>query len=364
MKSTMTLTDMAAELERQNTVKRDFVADTRKMEFGVTETPITQNDGSMAMSHNVALRGLPIGDAPLRKTAHDQFATTLGIPRPYYQRMLADAPDLLVTNLNRWMEQEPKQRMVRTLDGEVRALLSDRYRPLDNFDLAMAVLPKLQETEAAVVSINLTEDHLYLQATSERIRGDVQVGDTVQAGVTIRNSEVGLGTLSFEEMMWRLICSNGMVHGIATRQRHVGRSHGDWSGDIGEFLRDETRRLDDAAFWNKVVDATAAMFSQARFDTRVEQYRQATTDEIVKPIEIVEVASKRFELSDDEQSRALSNLVNGGSMSRWGLANAVTALAHDIDDPARALEVEKFGAQIIELGQPEWRKMAEAAAKN
>jgi hypothetical protein len=35
--------------------------------------------------------------------------------------------------------------MLRTLDGQVRAVLSDRYRRLDNFDLAESVLPILQQ---------------------------------------------------------------------------------------------------------------------------------------------------------------------------------------------------------------------------
>jgi len=35
--------------------------------------------------------------------------------------------------------EKPERRMVRTLDGSTRAFLSDRYRPLDNFDLAHEV---------------------------------------------------------------------------------------------------------------------------------------------------------------------------------------------------------------------------------
>ncbi|MBL0089244.1 MAG: hypothetical protein IPP44_22195 [Ideonella sp.] len=34
--------------------------------------------------------------------------------------------------------------MVRTLDGQARAFLSDRYRRLDNYDLCEHVLPMLQ----------------------------------------------------------------------------------------------------------------------------------------------------------------------------------------------------------------------------
>ena len=43
--------------------------------------------------------------------------------------------------------------MVRTLDGNARAFLSDRYRRLDNYDLLAHVLPMLRELPDARVRI-------------------------------------------------------------------------------------------------------------------------------------------------------------------------------------------------------------------
>ena len=49
-------------------------------------------------------------------------------------------PELLAENVNSWFQREPTQRMVRTLDGTVRAFLSNRYRRIDNLDIAEIVL--------------------------------------------------------------------------------------------------------------------------------------------------------------------------------------------------------------------------------
>ena len=52
---------------------------------------------------------------------------------------LADAPMLLADNANRWLKDKGEdRRLIRTLDGKARALLSDKYRPLENEDLAEA----------------------------------------------------------------------------------------------------------------------------------------------------------------------------------------------------------------------------------
>jgi len=39
----------------------------------------------------------------------------------------------------------PDRRMVRIMDGNVRAFLSDRYRRLDHLELCTAVLPVINE---------------------------------------------------------------------------------------------------------------------------------------------------------------------------------------------------------------------------
>jgi hypothetical protein len=57
--------------------------------------------------------------------------------------MCAGPQDLLDCN-DTWLPTERDRQMTCTLGGQVRAVLSDRYRPLHNFDLAKNVLPILQ----------------------------------------------------------------------------------------------------------------------------------------------------------------------------------------------------------------------------
>ena len=45
---------------------------------------------------------------------------------------------------------------------------------------------------------------------------EVKQGDTVQAGIIISNSEVGLGSLSLRTFLYRLVCLNGMILNFAS----------------------------------------------------------------------------------------------------------------------------------------------------
>jgi hypothetical protein len=360
MKSGRSLTELAAELERQANTKKDYVADTRRLSFEVA--PASRTPSSKP---EIVLQGVN-GGMLLRPTAHAQMASTLSIPKPYYDRMLAEQPDLLARNVNTWLQAQPAKKLVRTLDGQVRAVLSDSYRPLDNLDLAEAVLPKLIDLQATVLSGEVTESRFYLKAVTDRIRGEVKVGDVLQAGVVISNSEVGQGSLRLEALDYRLVCTNGMIRETAVRKAHLGRgARGqDAIEDAREYFRSETRAADDRAFFLKVQDAAAAMFDQKRFDARLLQYREAGERQIASaadPVKVVEVTAKRFGFTDGERSSILQHLIRGGDMSQWGLANAVTRAAQDVESYDRATELEALGGDVVVLPAGEWTALAAAA---
>jgi Domain of unknown function (DUF932) len=211
MKTGRTLQELAAEIERQSASKRDFLADTHEL------TLLTVGEGS-----ELHLPGS--GEFPLRTLANEQIADHLDIPRRYYSLLRQSHPALLDLNVNRLFRDLPRRRMVRTLDGEVRAFLSDRYRRLDNDDLAEAILPVLGEIpDVQFPSTEITDTRLYIKAVAPRVAGEVRKGDVVRAGVVISNSEVGMGALLVQPLVYRLVCLNGMIAGEASRRCHVGR---------------------------------------------------------------------------------------------------------------------------------------------
>lgn len=346
MKTGRSLTDLAGELQWQATSKKDYLADTRAIQI-------------LATDNGIILDGVN-GGMPLRPTAHRQIAEALGIPKPYYDRMQTDAPDLLAANANRWLS-KPARKLVRTLDGSVRAFLSDAYRPLDNYDLADAVLPTLTDQLADVVSCEVTEHRFYLKAVSPRVAGEVKAGDVIQAGIVISNSETGEGALRVEELDYRLLCLNGMIRATAVRQAHLGRSGGrlDAIEEAREFFRTETRQADDKAFFLKVRDAVGAMFNPDRFNRRLDQYREAAGLVIeADPVKVVEATARRLELTEGERSSVLQHLIRGGDLSKWGLANAVTRAAADVEDYDRATELEAAGGAVIELTARDFATLA------
>lgn len=245
MKSGLSLQELAAEIERQQASKVDYVLSTRRLQVVTPKVGLTSGPSLNTTLWIDGEEGEEMQQFGVTDHAHGQIAERLGIPKTFYDRLrlgyvpkkgkakLAQ-PGVFDGLLNGLFQGAPEKRMVRTLDGRARAMLSDRYRPLDNFDLANAVLPIIAEwsarEDARVESCHVTDARLYLKVVLPRIQREVKLGDVVQSGFVIQNSEVGLGSLSVLPMIYRLSCLNGMIREQeGMKKYHVGRAV-----DIGE----------------------------------------------------------------------------------------------------------------------------------
>ena len=133
MKTGLTIQQMAQELLRQSKAKQDYLVNTGSLSLSVT---------SDVPQLRVTENGLDkITPLDIRQTAHRQLGTYLGIPQKYYELMRTDAPELLAYNANYWFSQKNELRTLRTIDGCARAFLSNRYRRIDNLDIASVTLP-------------------------------------------------------------------------------------------------------------------------------------------------------------------------------------------------------------------------------
>ena len=306
MKEGSSLQNLSLELKRQNDAKRDFIAPTTELEL---------EHGAEGFDQKFSLWVNGHGRFGVRDVAHEQTAGRVGIPQKYYDRMRTLAPELLISNVNHWFKSEPDSKMVRTLDGQFRSLLSSRYRPLDNMDLAETVLPILAQPGMKIESAELTERRLYIKAVTTRITAEVKRGDVVQAGIVVSNSEIGMGSVKVEPMVFRLVCTNGMITANAFRKYHVGR--GNEADGAEQFFRDETRLADDRAFWLKVRDAVTGSFRQDVFEGVVARMTESTKERITgDPVKAIEVIQKKYALNDGQRTSVLTHLIEGGDLTR------------------------------------------------
>lgn len=386
MKTGRSLSELAAEIERRSSAKRDFVANVSQVEMVVQDAQASEPKTAQAVALRVGQEQFAVNGI-----AHDQIGQHCGIPAKYYDACRERFPELLAQNVNAWLHaqnlpsvargarsnNEPVKRMIRTMDGTARAFLSDKFRPLENEDLAEAVLPVLMDLNLDIMSCEVTDRKFYMKVVDSSITRELgkiggQWGDgqhnilklrVASPAITISNSEVGMGALSVLAGAYDGFCSNLASFGErSVRKYHVGAKHELAGDELYSLLSNEARAATDKALWMQIRDVVKVAFDRVKFDQLIDKVEGTINDRIEgDPIECVNLAAKKFGLNETEGKGVLRHLIEGGTLSRFGIYNAITRQAQDVECYDRATELESIGGKVIELARHEWQQIAPLA---
>jgi hypothetical protein len=75
---------------------------------------------------------------------------------------------------------------------------------------------------------------------------------------------------------------------------------------------------------------------------------------------VVEVTGRKFGLLKTEQALVVNNLITGADLSLWGLTNAITASAQQVESYDRATELEEIGGRLYSLPEAELKEIVYA----
>ena len=346
-----TLDNLVASVIRDAQDRKDFIVNTADLKMG-------------SESNRIAMRGRDNVAVVFDPTdhAHGQIAQSAGIPGGFYTRLRESYPAELAQVVNAIWHKDPSNRMLRTLRGNLRAFPSDKYRRIDNDKVLAQVLPVVRERGYEIKSCQVTDERLYLHIVSARIQGEVRVGDVVQSGFLLTNSEIGMGSFTMTEMDFRLACLNGMVHPGKQVRRHVGARQ-ELSTLSYEELAHDTQEATDKALYLQLRDEIDRLTSPATFQARLERLKAAADTSVVErgvsPVDTMKSVAKSLELSQEEHTAALTSFLTANDFTRWGLANAITSVANEHPRYDRAVELEAVGGRIMAMPTRDLWEMVE-----
>jgi len=384
---------VVAEIERQKAAKRDLIYPVEKLSYtddgllvfaGSDRT--FEVDGRLYLSWEDAERAADeasksdrpngialkagVGAMPLSRTASSQLLGRLEVPVKFADNLAGREYNDLLGDLVRGIlsRQAGKRFLVRTLDGRVRAVLSDKYRALDNSDLFFCAATKFREVGAQLWKARLWDGGFEMFGVAPHIEAEVstdrtfnpgdgwqsrwygQSGDVHNAAVRLDNSETGQGGLNVKLAIMRRVCANFNVWADGVSIIHAGKTN-----DAGDGLivkSDETRRLESQVIWSKVNDAIATAFDAGKFAGYIAALNNATTQELPDARVAVANVSEEYGITDERKAAILADLLGSGDLSRFGLCQSITAAAHVADRDGRAAEaseLETLGGEIITM---------------
>jgi hypothetical protein len=253
---------------------------------------------------------------------------------------LARCPSVLAAqNLNYWLAAPgPREQcvLVRAREeagaaGTIRAILSDRYVPVDHRPLLESLRALAPRHHLTVTAWSL-DDHFLTLRLLVQADHPASLADPFRVGLHVSNSEVGLGAVAFSAFISRLVCTNGLIVKVADlggfHRRHLGR--------VGEVLPE----IVQAALPQVLTEAERAGY-------RFAQLRGRPTPLAVEAF--VARTAQQLELSQEARRSVVARL-EGETL--YDLVNAFT-LAAQAFPVAERLRIETGMSQFLRDGGDE-----------
>ncbi|MGW4560063.1 DUF932 domain-containing protein [Streptomyces sp. NPDC004365] len=363
------LSDLVRILEDQSRRKLDVIAPASAL--GLCEG----NVHVQGVESQITADGVTDVDGIYRPTAvaDEGIADKLRIPLAYLRRMRADNVPLLDENVNAWLRQEPDRRfMLRAFqaesgpgvpgEGVARALLSDSYKLMDNFDMLLAALDGVRQSghPTRVTGCDLTDRRMHVRVESEAVavqarallRGyrspfDGRSGDElpmISAGFVITNSEVGSGAYTITPRAVIQVCRNGLtMTRDVMRAVHLGGKQDEgvvsWSG--------QTQRKTLELITSKTADAVRTFLSREYVAAKVREMEAAAGTTLAEPTKTIEHITKTLNVGTEAKDMILAHFIRGGQMTAGGVMQAVTSTAQTLTDADHAAALEALALPAL-----------------
>lgn len=307
---------------------------------------------------SVGRRSLLLGWNESKVGLHDhalqQMSERAQVPWSFVQRlrgMNGDGwgGDLIAHNLNEIIRRGSNRFLVRTVDGEARGILSDKFRRLDSRPIVDAFVGAASKIGALPVDGSALETRVDLKAIIPVLHKPA--GDTgIAFGMSISNSDFGDGALSVRAFILRAWCTNYAVTEEALRQVHLGARL-----DENFAFSERTYRLDTERMASAVDDVVTGLLGPeavAGMLARIEASNNARVDaravagffdkHLTK--EEAKAATEAFASPDVE------NLPPG--QSAWRMSNAVSWIANAENvDARRRLDLQRVAGLALVGGE-------------
>jgi len=324
----------------------DRIAHTQSIEFAVGDDETTL---LMGLKNR---RAEGYFQEPLHKHALGQVTERAGIPGTYVTRLL-ERPygrELLVENLTTiYQKEDDKKFLVRSVDDQVRGVVSDSFRRMDSGPIIEAFAKACKDIGAVPVegvggdlrwALKAILPMVFQPATK---KGSEEI---IAFGIQLSNSDFGCGVLGLNAFLTRIICTNYATMDQVMRQVHLGKRLSD---DL-EFSED-TYKADTKTQVLAVRDMVHQVLAPDKVNGLVKRIGEALDARIDPKQAWAELPKLGLLKGEVEKVKELFNdagveqLPIGTSPAR--LSNAISWFAKSAPTAERRLELEALAGQLM-----------------
>ncbi len=259
---------------------------------------------------------------------HQQLCGKLGIPNPYINKC---PPSLKETNINTFLKGNLGEFKLRVVgDNVVRAVLSPSFTPIDDYELVDLITPFVQANDVEIISYHTSELMTSIRGVfkrTDKTRDELQKGDVVQKGIVVNNSEVGYMAVQFRALLYRLVCTNGLI-----APKEMGGFHFRHRGNKERLMSYSGKAVDDLT---------------VNLDGYLQKFDASRLIEVADPIKRIEADVDEKNWPDKWLDIFTTSYHVEPSNTLFGVINAYTRGAQKLSLHNR-VEVEEFAMGLLQ----------------
>lgn len=344
------ISESIAHIERNNAMLDDYPVYLPQIQYEY------RNDRAEMLMNVKTEFGSQLREFSLHQHAVEQIGTKMGVP-PAYLRDLAFGPEmwqrqLAVLTMQEHNAHSRRERvLIRTVDGQVRGYLSDKYRRLNTMQIFLAFLMAARDHNSVLVSAHNSDTKDFLEVIQPKvIELDTPFNGKhfLTIGARIRKSDFGDGALDLSTYIINVRCLNGMIGKSMLHEVHLG-------GRIPDNIKisEETYRKDTEAVASLTSDIMRQIYHPENVELMLGRVQTAATQRIdlMKEVE----ALPKLGLTIGEKEAVGKILMNGssddsvqGDPTLWKLVNGLTAVAREAA-PERKRELEIIAGTMLAI---------------
>ena len=245
-----------------------------------------------------------------------QLCSWTNIPYAFFIKL---SPDLKQQVLDEMVEKlENRKLMLRSEGQKVRGVLSDKYRIVNHTE----VLTRVRDVVGS--DREVTEVHFNAGLMSLRI---TEPSTSLNAGISIQNSELGECSIGVAPFIYRLVCSNGLI--VATKEAIFKQVH---SGTREYAMQDAIYE----AFG--IAETSRTLFELTKYKKLLPERIEEEINRVIKKIGLPNRIIPAVKSCYDEEP-----MPNG-----FGIINALTRYAKGTDLKER-VAIETSASRLISL---------------
>jgi len=285
----------------------------------------------------------------IHRNALGQMAERVSLPMAYVNTLQGHGAwgiELLAENLHKLFGHNKSRALMRSVNGEVRGFLSDKYRRLDSGPFIESFVKACSDVDALPYQGYTSDTKVSIQAIIPKVYEPVK-NEYMAYGVTFENSDFGNGAMQVQFFILRLQCLNGMIGESNMRQVHLGKRLED------EDFSKKTQELNVKTILSAMQDVVRAQLSSERIDTMQAFIAKSAAEKLTDDRRGAVLESLKRSMTKAEIDRMTAKfnepdvelLPPGNNM--WRLSQALSWLAGEEEDAERKLELQKQAGKLL-----------------